>query len=127
MVDGSFGCWHDGRPVKTLWIVDRGYAGSLEVRGERVTGGAVVTFQREGSVPSSQLIIPNASQPSVIPGGASSSQQARYAFHSSYALYPHPGCWRLTTSLGGSAVDIVVQQVLCDRSGRPRLRADGNR
>jgi len=116
MVDGSFGCWHDGQPVKTLWIVDRRYAGSLEVRGEEVSGAGVVNFQSE-EVASSRLLIANASRTGVIPGGASAAEQAGYAFHSSSVLYPHPGCWRLTASLGGRATEIVVRQVLCNSSG----------
>ncbi|MGH9363089.1 MAG: methyltransferase family protein [Thermoanaerobaculia bacterium] len=122
MVDGNFGCWHEGGPTKTLWIVDRRYAGSLEVRGESVTGEAVVTFQREGKVMSPHLIVPNASQSSVIPGGASDSERARYSFHSSYLVYPHPGCWRLTSSLGGRPIEIVVEQARCDPSrGRDQM------
>ena len=126
MVDGGFGCWYDDGPVKTLWIVDRRYAGSLEVRGESVIGESAVTFER-GEAITAHLIVPNARQTSVIPGGASPSEHARYVFHPSYAFYPRPGCWRLTTSLGGNAVDIVVQQVLCDASGQPEHSASGNR
>jgi hypothetical protein len=120
MVDGNFGCWRDGRPAKALWIVDRQFPGPLEVRGELVSGGALVTFQRqEDRDPVSRLIIPNASETGVVPGDASPSELAEYSFHPSSVLYPQPGCWRLSASLGGIEVTIVVQQALCDASDRP--------
>jgi hypothetical protein len=44
---------------------------------------------------------------SMIPGGATAQLMKEYAFIGSVVMYPSPGCWELTATLGDEEVRIV--------------------
>src|SRR5262245_21424833 len=114
MTGGSLGCWCGQRPLKTVWILDRRYAGTLSIRGVSTEGDVVVYFPGEVSNVETTFLVPNATEgSSAEPGGASAELLAKYAFHNGYVSYPSPGCFHLTATLGIKTVDIVVSQKRC--------------
>ena len=82
----------------------------LQVRGRRLDAPGVVSFRpNKDESPSDVLRIPDpwGWRWSMIPGGASTQINRDFAFIPSLLLYPSPGCWELTATLGGEEVRIV--------------------
>jgi hypothetical protein len=111
-------CWVES-PSKTVWIVDRRYGGDLQVQGWSASDRTPVTFHAADGSRTTELVVRNAGRTSVVPGGTSSDERARYAFHTGGVAYPRPGCWLLTAEYGGRTVEVVVEKVRCDEAGRP--------
>jgi hypothetical protein len=114
MTGGSVGCWCGEKPLKTAWILDRRYAGSLSIQGSDAGGSAVVHFPGGVSDSETTFLVPHATDSSsAIPGGASVEELTNYSFHNGYVAYPSPGCFHLKATLGEASVDIVVNQERC--------------
>jgi hypothetical protein len=107
------GCWCGEHPLKTAWIVDRAYAGTLEVHGAGLDVGATVHFPSVRDDHDESFVVNDAHVTGVIPGGIEPDEEAHYAFHMGYVSYPQPGCYRLVASLGDRVVDIVIDQPRC--------------
>ena len=56
-----------------------------------------------------ELLIPNAHERRMIPGGATDEIDQKYAFRGGYAYFPAPGCWELVAKLGETSARFVVQ------------------
>ena len=108
LVSGLHEDWM-GAPVKSAWVIDRHAAGDLVVTGQRLDGTERLTFQAEMHGPVSDVLTKvKPLDQSMIPGGAGAAVMARYAFVSSYVIYPAPGCWALDVRLGSSRQQIVI-------------------
>jgi hypothetical protein len=111
LVEGDFGRWRGPDEwVKSAWVLSRKGAGTLQVRGRRLDAPGVVTFRPNKDEPPSHVLrIPDpwGSRWSMIPGGASTQIKKDFAFIPSLLLYPSPGCWELTATLGDEEVRIV--------------------
>ena len=108
LVQGLNGHWI-GAPIKSVWVIDRKVAGDLIVIGHRVDGPERLQFQAEIHGPISEVLTKvKPLDQSMIPGGADVDVMRRYAFVSSYVIYPTPGCWALDVKLGSSRRQIVV-------------------
>jgi hypothetical protein len=110
LVDGDFGRWRgpDGW-VKSAWVLSRTGAGSLEVRGRRLDAPGVVSFRQNMDEPPADVLrIPDPwGRRAMFPGGASTQIKKDYSFIGSLLMYPSPGCWELTATLGDDEVRIV--------------------
>ncbi len=106
-------------PLKALWVVAKDTPGDLFVTGHRLDGPGTMRFARESAAPADSLVIPDARLGGVTPGGADAQTLAGYAFHSSTALVPTPGCWEYVAHLGAHEVRIVVWIYDCRGLGPP--------
>ena len=108
LVEGDFGRWSGpGVPVKSAWVLSRKSAGPLQVKGRRLDGPGVLTFSYQGGPPTDVLRVADPWRWSMIPGGATAQLMKDYAFIGSHVIYPSPGCWELTATLGDEEVRIV--------------------
>jgi hypothetical protein len=120
LVDGSFGRWAGPEVlVKSVWVLSREVAGDLTVEGRRLDGAGVMRFQddRTGSR-AARLVIPEARERSVQPGGSTPEVLDRYAFVMMYLVYPSAGCWELKARLGEIERRIVVELAVGARDDR---------
>jgi hypothetical protein len=106
---GGRGQWPN-QVVKTLWVFSRKAAGSLRVTGRQLDGAGRLRFQDGGieGHPTEALEIADPWKRSVIPGGASAEILRAYSFIPNYVIYPNPGCWELTVTLGAETTRIVL-------------------
>ena len=82
----------------------------LQVRGRRLDAPGAVSFRPNMDEPPSDVLrIPDpwGWRWSMIPGGASAQIKKDYSFVGSLLIYPGPGCWELTATLGDEEVRIV--------------------
>jgi hypothetical protein len=106
-VNGSTGVWRRRQPVKSVWVLSREVAGSLQLQGHRLDGLGELEFQRgtDGDIMRA-LDIADPWHDSMRPGGPSVMQ--RYSFVATYVYYPSAGCWELIARLGGREIRIVT-------------------
>jgi hypothetical protein len=107
----SGGRWQGpNQVVKTLWVFSRKATGSLRVTGRQLDGVGTLRFQDGGldGHPSDALEIADPWKRSVRPGGASAEILRAYSFIPNYVIYPSPGCWELTVTLGPDTSRIVL-------------------
>lgn len=111
LVEGDFGNWRGPDAWgKSAWVLSRKGAGSLQVQGRRLDAPVVVSFRPNMDEPPSDVLrIPDpwGRRWSMIPGGPSAQVIKDYAFIGSMVMYPSPGCWELTATLGDEEVRIV--------------------
>jgi hypothetical protein len=111
LVEGDFGRWRGADEwVKSAWVLSRKSAGTLQVRGRRLDAPGVVSFRPNMDEPPSDVLRipgPRGRRWSMIPGGASTQIEKDFAFIPSLMMYPSPGCWELTATLGDEEVRIV--------------------
>jgi hypothetical protein len=111
LVEGDFGRWAGpNRWSKSAWILSRTGTGALQVRGRRLDASGTVSFRRNmDERPGDVLTIPDpwGRRWSMIPGGATAQLMKDYAFIGSMLMYPSPGCWELTATVGDDEVRIV--------------------
>lgn len=108
LVQGLNGQWM-GAPIKSVWVIDRKAKGDLVVTGRRVDETGRLNFQAEMHGPISDVLTKiKPLEQSMTPGGAGPDIMERYAFVSSYVIYPTPGCWALDVRLGSSRQQIIV-------------------
>jgi hypothetical protein len=110
-VDGSFGRWAgENVPVTSVWIVSRSAGADLMVTGQGLNGNGTIQFRSASdSPPETRLTIHDPAVRSMTPGGASAEVMAKYAFVSSYLLYPAPGCWALDVQYERTQQRIIVK------------------
>lgn len=112
LVEGSFETWSGPDGLATaVWVLSRSAPGDLIVEGRRLDGPGTLRFQL--GVDGEQVeraVIREPHRRSVTPGGASRDVMDQYAFVMMYVIYPSPGCWELTASLGELSRQIVVEQ-----------------
>lgn len=108
LVEGDLGRWSGAdAAVKSAWVLSRKGTGALQVRGRRLDGPGVLTFLYQGGPGTAVLRVDDPWRWSMIPGGAGAQVMRDYAFIGSAIIYPSPGCWELTASLGEEQVRIV--------------------
>jgi hypothetical protein len=109
LVEGDFGRWRGPDEwAKSAWVLSRTGAGSLEVRGRRLDAPGVVSFRPNMDEPPADVLrIPDpwGRRGTMFPGGAQIRKD--YSFIGSLLMYPSPGCWELTATLGDEEVRIV--------------------
>ena len=109
VVDGSFGSWlGPEEAVKTAWVVERDLRKDVLVEGHRLGTGERVRFMQPDRTMGKSLRLEFTERLTIIPGGATDEQVRRFAFFSSLAYYPVPGCWELIASAGEDTVRIVL-------------------
>jgi hypothetical protein len=110
LVDGSSGRWAGvNQVVKSVWVFSRKATGSLRVTGRRLDGEGTLRFQDGyGAQPTDALEIADPWKRSVRPGGATPEILRTYSFIPNYIIYPSPGCWELTVTLGTDSTHIVL-------------------
>ena len=113
VVDGSFGRWRSsGTAVKTAWILARDHPGDLTVVGRRIDGDGRALFAlQDGAELTDQLVIANADNREMIPGGIDPDELRKYSFRSSGVVYPSAGCWELLVRYGESESRIVLELI----------------
>jgi hypothetical protein len=111
LVEGDFGKWRGPDTWgKSAWVLSRKGAGSLQVRGRRLDAPGIVSLRPNMDEPPSDVLrVPDpwGRRWSMIPGGPSAQVIKDYAFIGSMLMYPSPGCWELTATLGDDEVRIV--------------------
>lgn len=109
LVEGDFGRWRGPDEwAKSAWVLSRKGAGMLQVRGRRLDAPGVVSFRPNmDEPPSDVLTIPDpwGRRWTMFPG--STQIKKDYSFIGSLLMYPSPGCWELTATLGDDEVRIV--------------------
>src|SRR5436190_7746882 len=108
LVEGDSGMWSGPNAlVKSAWVLSRKGAGMLQVRGRRLDASGVLAFHYQNGPPTDVLRVADPWRSSMIPGGATAQLMKDYAFIGSHVMYPSPGCWELTATLGDEKVRIV--------------------
>ena len=113
LVDGSFGMWSGPDSLmKSVWVLSRDVAGDLVVEGRRLDRPEAMRFQAApAGSPIERVVVADARNHSVTPGGATPEIMERYAFVMMYLVYPSPGCWEINVRLGPFETRIVVEQL----------------
>lgn len=84
--------------IRTIWLVQTGAPGDLIVSGQRLEGGEVARFIREGGEGiSEELLLEAAGTPRP---GRRSDEVRPYRQHTVYLVLSGPGCWELAARLG---------------------------
>jgi hypothetical protein len=108
LVEGDFGKWSGPDEWRrAAWVLSRKGAGMLQVRGRRLDAPGVLAFRYQNAPPTDVLRVADPWRWSMTPGGATAQLMKDYAFIGSHVMYPSPGCWELTATLGDEEVRIV--------------------
>ena len=99
-----------GMPYNLYWVVARDHPGDLVVTGHRLDGEETASFMAGVYEPlEEQLLIENAHDQGMVPGGASAEIIQQYAFRGGYGLFPAPGCWELVAKMGETERRFVIE------------------
>ena len=108
---------YKGRAYKQIFAIADDIQGKIQITGKQVDGNGIVLFPNGDSAvwvndttvkykekPSDTLIIDTSSQYRI-----TSPKPKGYTFYGSNMMYPHPGCFQFTASIGKNSGDIVVE------------------
>ena len=109
LVDASWVWSGPEAAVNLYWVVVRNHRGALVVTGHRLDGAGEARFQAGVYEPiQRQLLIADAHEHHMFPGGASAEILEQYSFRAGYGLFPAPGCWELLANLGDTKRRFVI-------------------
>ncbi len=109
---------YEGRINKQTWAISDNIQGKVRISGTQLDGNGIVLFPNSDSAewasgttikwtekPKNKLIIDTSSSN----GRVTSPKPKDYTYFGDTLIYPHPGCYQFTASIGKYSVDIVVE------------------
>ena len=112
LIDGNGRRWSNAEErVKTLWVFSQKASGPLHIVGRLLDGEGTARFQDGGAdgTPKDALGIEDWRR-RTWPSNATPEVRRDYAFVPNYVIYPSPGCWQFTVTIGAETMRITIER-----------------